>query len=54
MKLRKSGKGILQMLQEAYGSEVKSRPTVFRWQNHFKGNKKVVDDAQSGTAITVQ
>jgi hypothetical protein len=41
------------MLQEAYGSEVISSPTVFRQQNHFTGNQMVGDDARSGAAVTV-
>ena len=41
------------MLQVAYGSEAMGSPTVFRHQKHLKGNKKVVDGAQSGMAITV-
>jgi hypothetical protein len=56
VKLGKSGEKTLEKLQNAYGTEAMSRVTVFRWWKHFKdGNKRVVDDVQSGrpsTAVT--
>jgi hypothetical protein len=53
VKLGKSGEGMLEMSQTAYGAEAMNRTTVFRWSKHFKdGNKKVVDDPRSGSPST--
>jgi hypothetical protein len=50
---RKSGEEMLQILENAYGTEAMIRPRVSWWWKHFKDeNKRVVDYAQSQRPIT--
>lgn len=45
IKLIKSRKERLQILQEGHGQEIMSTPTVYRWLIHFRENTKVVNDS---------
>jgi hypothetical protein len=45
-KLGKSGEETLQILENAYGTEVISRPSVFQWWKHLKAEtKRLVEGA---------
>jgi len=49
VKLIKSSRERLQILQEGQGQEIMSTPTVFRWLIHFRAqNTKVVHDSSDG------
>jgi hypothetical protein len=52
VKLGKSSKETLEMLQQANGLEVISRPAGFRWCRGSKGKKMVVHNAWSGRPST--
>jgi hypothetical protein len=41
VKLGKSGPGICQMLQQAYGEDALKRSTIFKWVQGYRGGQKV-------------
>jgi hypothetical protein len=48
VKLGKSGPEICQMLQQAYGEDSLKRSTVFKWVQHYRGQKDPTDNKGQG------